>query len=176
MPEILHTARFESPVGELTVASSVRGLCYVALPRAAGRGLAGWQRRHAAGAKVVPGFEPNREAIKQITEFLEGKRQVFELELDLRATPFQLAVYEVVAGIPYGEVVSYADVAEKVGRPAAVRAVGAANGANPIPLVVPCHRVVAKSGGLHGYGGGLPLKARLLAMEGGARSGEGVLL
>jgi O-6-methylguanine DNA methyltransferase len=100
-----------------------------------------------------------------VLQFLEGKRRAFDLPLDLRATAFQLAVYEAVADIPFGEVSSYRDVAEKVGRPRAVRAVGAANGANPIPLVIPCHRVIAKSGHLQGYGGGLDLKARLLAME-----------
>jgi methylated-DNA-[protein]-cysteine S-methyltransferase len=176
MSETLFTARFESPVGELQVASSTRGLCYVALPRASGRGLAGWQRRHAPHASVVEGYEPNREAIAQLTDFLEGKREVFDLALDLRATSFQSAVYEVVADIAYGDSLSYAEVAAKIGKPTAVRAVGAANGANPIPLVIPCHRVVAKDGHLQGYAGGLDLKARLLAMESASRPAEGALL
>ena len=89
----------------------------------------------------------------------------FELELDLRGTSFQLAVYEEVVKIPFGEARSYGEVAAAIGRPKAVRAVGAANGANPVPLIVPCHRVIASNGQLQGYGGGLDLKARLLAME-----------
>ena len=90
---------------------------------------------------------------------------VFEIDLDLRATPFQKAVYKHVAKIGYGETLSYSDIAEAMGNPKAVRAVGAANGANPIPLVIPCHRVIARGGALQGYAGGLDLKARLLAME-----------
>jgi O-6-methylguanine DNA methyltransferase len=171
----IHTARFESPIGTLTVASSDRGLAYVALPRANGRGLAGWQRRHALDSELAKGYEPNRQAIVQILEFLDGKRQAFDLALDLRGTPFQISVYDTVAAIPYGESRSYAEVAQKVGRPNAVRAVGAANGANPIPLIIPCHRVVASSGQLQGYAGGLDLKARLLAMESNAQPGQGAL-
>jgi O-6-methylguanine DNA methyltransferase len=171
----IHTARFDSPIGALTVASSDLGLAYLALPRANGRGLQGWQRRHAPDAKLAKGYEPNREAIGQILEFLAGKRCVFDLALDLRGTPFQLAVYEEVAAIAYGELLSYAEVARRVGRPTAVRAVGAANGANPIPLVIPCHRVVASNGHLQGYAGGLDLKAKLLAMENDAQPGQGSL-
>jgi O-6-methylguanine DNA methyltransferase len=176
MSSTLYKARFDSPIGALTVTSSDAGLCYVALPRASGRGLGGWQNRHAPGARIVDGYEPNRDAIAQLTEFLDGKRERFDLALDLRATPFQLEVYDVVAAIPYGESLSYAAVAERIGRPAAVRAVGAANGANPIPLVIPCHRVVAKSGQLQGYAGGLRMKAKLLAMESASHPSQGALL
>ena len=87
------------------------------------------------------------------------------MDLDLRATAFQLAVYQCVAKIGYGQTLSYSDIANAIGKPKAVRAVGAANGANPIPLVIPCHRVIARGGALQGYAGGLKLKARLLAME-----------
>ena len=172
---IVHTARFDTPIGELTLASTEEGLAYVGLPCANGRGFAGWQHRPARNATVEQGFEPNRKAISQLHEFLEGKRQVFDLELDLRATPFQLDVYRVLEEIPYGESISYAEVARRMGRPRAVRPVGAANAANPIPLVIPCHRVVAADGHLHGYAGGLDLKARLLAMESAARPAEGAL-
>jgi O-6-methylguanine DNA methyltransferase len=167
--EIVHTAEFESPVGALRVASSERGLAWVGLPRGSGRGLEGWRVRNAPGARLAAAWAPNQQAIAQLVEFLEGKRRAFDLELDLRGTPFQLAVWDAVSAIPYGETRSYADVARSVGHPAAMRAVGAANGANPLPLVVPCHRVVATGGALGGYGGGLPLKRRLLAME---RHGE----
>ncbi len=168
----IYTASFDSSIGRLTVASSGEGLAYVALPRANGRGLMGWHKRHCPDSILREGFEPNRTAIAQISEFLEAKREEFALPLDLRGTPFQLAVYEEVAAIPYGESRSYRDIAERVDRPAAVRAVGAANGANPIPLVIPCHRVVASSGGLQGYAGGLELKAKLLAMEQTSKPGQ----
>ena len=105
------------------------------------------------------------EAVTQILEYLEGKRTRFDVPLDLRGTDFQVAVWNGLLSIPYGETRTYQDLARQLGRPRAVRAVGAANGANPLALVVPCHRVVASGGRLGGYGGGLELKARLLAME-----------
>jgi O-6-methylguanine DNA methyltransferase len=163
--EIVHTAEFDTPCGSMKVASTDRGLAYVALPRQSGRGFEGWLRRHAQDARCHEAWAPNQAAIAQICDFLAGKLRDFDLPLDLRATPFQLDVYAALVEIPYGETRSYADIARAVGRPRAVRAVGAANGANPIALVVPCHRVVQTGGKLGGYGGGLPLKKRLLAME-----------
>lgn len=163
--EIVHSAEFESPIGSLLCASTERGLAYVRLPRAGGRGFAGWLRRQAAGAEVRQGFAPNKAAIQQILEYLEGKRSEFDLALDLRGTDFQRRVWGALLEIPYGQTRSYAEVARSIREPAAVRAVGTANGANPCSIVVPCHRVVATGGKLGGYGGGLPLKRRLLALE-----------
>ena len=171
---IVHTAHFETPIGAMFVATTggaKGGLAYVELPHASGRGFQGWLRRQLPVAEPREGFEPCRVAIAQILEYLEGKRRRFDLRLDLRATPFQRRVYDELLRIPYGETRSYADVARAIGKPQAVRAVGAANGANPIPLVIPCHRVIASDGHLGGFGGGLPLKKQLLAME-----GEGTLV
>jgi len=165
--ERVYVAELESPVGTLRLASTERGLAYVQLPNAAGRGFAGWLARHAPGAHVEPAFAPSQDAARQLTEYFAGKRIVFALALDLRGTGFQRAVWNELARIPYGELRSYADVARAVGAPQAVRAVGAANGANPIAIVVPCHRVIAADGGLGGYGGGASLKRRLLMMERG---------
>jgi O-6-methylguanine DNA methyltransferase len=164
--QTVHVTHSDSPIGALRFASTEQGLAYLELAHANGRGLAGWLLRCAPGATTREGFAPNRAAVRQVLEFLEGKRTEFDLPLDLRGTPFQLAVWRALLEIPYGETRAYADVARRVGRPRAVRAVGAANGANPVPLVVPCHRVIASDGGLGGYGGGLELKARLLAIEG----------
>ena len=163
--ETLFTSRFESPIGVLRIASSDKGLAYVELPNESGRGFAGWKQTHAPDAQVVERRMSNDLYIDQILEYAEGVRRVFEFDLDLRATAFQRSVYSHVAKIGYGETLAYADVAEALGNPKAVRAVGAANGANPIPLVIPCHRVIARGGSLQGYAGGLDLKARLLAME-----------
>ncbi len=163
--EIVHTAQFDSPIGSLRVASTQLGLAYVELPFAAGRGLLGWLRRCVPDASCKDGFAPNRLAIAQLLEYLDGKRVAFDLPLDLRGTPFQCAVWQALQEIPYGETCSYADIAKRVRLPKAVRAVGAANGSNPIALIVPCHRVIASDGRLGGYGGGLDLKAKLLAME-----------
>ena len=163
--EVVHVAELDSPIGGLRVASTERGLAYVELPHASGTGLEGWLRRRLPGARRSAAFAPSRQALKQILEYLEGKRTTFELALDLRGTDFQLAVWDALLAIPYGETRTYQEVARQIGSPRAVRAVGAANGANPVSLVVPCHRVVATGGKLGGYGGGLELKARLLAME-----------
>ena len=171
---LVHTAEFETPIGSMLCATTERGLAYVQLPRAGGRGFAGWLRRFAPDAEVRTGFAPNKAAVQQILEYLEGKRSVFELPLDLRGTEFQLRVWNALLAIPYGETRSYGDVARALGLPLrAARAVGTANGANPCSLVVPCHRVVAAGGKLGGFSarGGSATKARLLAIE-GARAAE----
>jgi O-6-methylguanine DNA methyltransferase len=163
--ERVHTAQIESPIGPLRLLSTVRGLAYVELPHASGRGLEGWLRRSLPGVHCEEAFAPNRAAAVQLVEYLEGKRSRFDLPLDPRGTAFQQEVWRALVAIDYGETRSYAQVADSIGKPRAVRAVGAANGANPLALVVPCHRVIAADGTLGGYGGGLELKARLLAME-----------
>lgn len=163
--EIVHTAEFETDQGLMLCASTEWGLAYVRLPRASGRGFSGWLQRFAPGAELQSAYAPNRGAVQQIREYLEGKRRSFDLPLDVRGTPFQRRVYEELLAIPYGETRTYGELARAIGQPNAVRAVGAANGANPIALVVPCHRVVASGGKLGGYGGGQALKKQLLAME-----------
>jgi O-6-methylguanine DNA methyltransferase len=106
------------------------------------------------------------EAERQLRAYFAGQLRRFELPLDMRGTEFQLRVWRELENIPYGETRSYTQIAAAINAPQAVRAVGAANGANPIPIIVPCHRVIGSSGKLVGYGGGLPLKKRLLALEG----------
>ncbi len=106
-------------------------------------------------------------AARQLEEYFARCRQTFDLTLDVRGRDFQRRVWNAVAAIPYGETRSYAEIAQQVGSPKAVRAVGAANGANPVPILVPCHRVVNSNGKLGGYGGGLEMKSRLLALESG---------
>lgn len=173
--DLIHTARVESPIGVLHLASTAQGLAYLGLPRAGGRGFAGWRARFAPRARCEAAFAPHREAIRQVLEYLDGKRTRFELPLDLRGTPFQRAVWHALLEIPYGQTRSYGDIARALGRPGAMRAVGSANGANSVPLIVPCHRVIAAGGRLGGFGGGLELKRRLLAMEQSLRH-QGALL
>ena len=105
-------------------------------------------------------------ARRQLDEYFRGKRECFELPLALAGTPFQLAVWAALVKIPFGRAVSYRDIARSIGRPRAVRAVGAANGQNPLAIVVPCHRVIGADGSLTGYGGGVPKKRWLLEHEG----------
>ena len=176
MTEVVHTAEFDTPFGAMACASTERGVCFIELPRASGRGIAGWVRRFAPDARISSGFAPNRAAIAQVQEYLAGKRDEFRLELDLRATGFQIRVYAALLEIPYGETRTYGEIARAIGEPAAARAVGTANGANPLPLVVPCHRVVAARGKLGGFGGGVQLKKRLLALEHARRPAQGELL
>lgn len=163
--ETVHIAGSNSPIGRFRVASTEAGLAYVELPRSSGRGMRDWMRLNVPECRCVEEFGPNRAAIEQILEYLASERIHFDIPLDLRGTPFQRAVWDVLLEIPYGDSRSYADVARAIGRPTAQRAVGSANGSNPISLVVPCHRVIAADGSLGGYGGGPELKARLLAME-----------
>jgi len=106
-----------------------------------------------------------RESLRQLCAYFAGELTEFDLPLNPKGTPFQLAVWKELLHIPYGETCSYTHIAQAIGRPAAVRAVGAANGSNPIAIIVPCHRVIGSSGKLVGYGGGLPMKRMLLDLE-----------
>jgi len=118
--------------------------------------------------------DPSRcaHAIVQLEEYLAGNRRTFDLMIDPRGTDFQRKVWAVVGQIPYGTTSTYGAVASRLGDPKTVRAVGGANGANPIPIVIPCHRVVGADGSLVGYGGGLPLKTALLELEGARLPGD----
>lgn len=103
---------------------------------------------------------------RQLDEYFDGRRQRFDLPLRPRGTPFQTRVWEALMSIPFGAVASYRDIATRVGKPAATRAIGRANGSNRIPIVIPCHRVIAGDGSLGGYSGGIGIKVQLLAIEG----------
>lgn len=163
--EPVFVASFDSSIGSLRIASTGKGVAFLELPHASGSGLAGWLQREGLQQAARQGFAPNRDAIAQIVEYLAGKRVALEAPLDLRGTEFQRDVWRALQAIPYGEVRTYGDVARAVGRPLAVRATGAANGANPVPIFVPCHRCIAAGARLGGYAGGRELKAKLLALE-----------
>jgi methylated-DNA-[protein]-cysteine S-methyltransferase len=109
------------------------------------------------------------DAERQLKEYFAGRRRRFDVKLDVSGTPFQKAVWNALLTIPFGETRSYAQIARQIGNPTAVRAVGAANGRNPVSIVTPCHRVVGSSGALTGFAGGLDVKARLLALESAGR-------
>jgi methylated-DNA-[protein]-cysteine S-methyltransferase len=123
----------------------------------------------ASESDIAIAIEPDgvlADAIRQLDEYFAGTRREFELDLAPQGTPFQLAVWNALLTIPYGATASYADIARSVGRPNAVRAVGQANGRNPLAIVVPCHRVIGSDHSLTGYGGGIDRKRFLLALEG----------
>ena len=152
-----------SPIGELTLVASDRGLAAIhfpchAEPRSEGARVEGRRTNHP-----ILG-----ETRRQLDEYFAGKRKSFDLPLDFVGTEFQKRVWNELLKIPFGETRTYGEIAEKLGNKNAMRAVGAANGQNPIPIVAPCHRVIGASGSLVGFGGGLETKARLLDHERGS--------
>lgn len=161
---LLYWRRFPSPWGPLRLLATEQGLCRVVLPGETG--LERWVARFLPGAVAVEGSPLLDEAAAQLQDYLDGKARSFALPLVLHGTPFQQAVWLTLTQIPYGQAWSYRQVAAAVGRPRAVRAVGAASAANPLPIIIPCHRVVQADGRLGGYGGGLGMKRDLLRLEG----------
>lgn len=146
-----------SPIGELLLVGdgeALRGL-YMQEGRKPGKVAAGWEREPRAFAK----------AEAQLGEYFAGRRTSFDLPLQAAGTPFQMRVWEALGEIGYGETMSYGELARRIGRPAAPRAVGTANGANPLSVVIPCHRLVGSDGTLTGYGGGVERKRLLLDLE-----------
>ncbi|MCM3746581.1 methylated-DNA--[protein]-cysteine S-methyltransferase [Paenibacillus pasadenensis] len=127
--------------------------------------LADWAAQRRPELQLEPSKEQLQPYADQLTQFLEGKRTSFNLPLALKGTSFQMKVWEALQNIPFGETRSYAELATAIGRPSAARAVGAAVGANPVLIPVPCHRVIGASGALTGYRGGMDMKTRLLALE-----------
>jgi methylated-DNA-[protein]-cysteine S-methyltransferase len=148
-----------SPVGDLTLVATAEAL--VALVwRTAGHGRVPFEN-----ARQQPRHPLLRETSRQLGEYFAGKRRVFELALEFRGTDFQRQVWAALLAIPYGETRTYGQIAAQIGNPTAVRAVGAANGRNPIAIIAPCHRVIGMNGSLTGFGGGLDAKAQLLSLE-----------
>ncbi|KQX63500.1 MULTISPECIES: methylated-DNA--[protein]-cysteine S-methyltransferase [unclassified Streptomyces] len=157
----------DSPYGPLTLVADDGVLC----------GLYMTEQRHRPPEE---NFGPRDdtlvgEAKEQLEAYFAGELREFGLELRLHGTPFQRSVWDGLRKIPYGETRTYGELAEALGNPTASRAVGLANGRNPIGIIVPCHRVIGAGGGLTGYGGGLDRKRRLLDFEGGAASGDTTL-
>ncbi len=147
----------ESPIGPLLLAGDNEGLHEISFVNG--------QRP----AKPDPSWKeqsaPLKETIRQLRAYFAGELENFDLPLAPQGTPFQLTVWNNLRNIPYGETISYGELAGRIGNPKASRAVGLANGSNPIPIVIPCHRVIGSNGKLTGYGGGLPIKEKLLALE-----------
>jgi methylated-DNA-[protein]-cysteine S-methyltransferase len=153
--------RIMSPVGTLTLVATDEGLSAIL-----------WENDPPGRVRLTLSAEDSQhpvlvEAERQLAEYFAGRRTEFTLALDVSGTPFQRSVWEALHTIPFGETRSYTQIANQIGRPRAVRAVGAANGRNPLSIVAPCHRVVGANGDLTGFAGGLDLKADLLAHEQG---------
>jgi methylated-DNA-[protein]-cysteine S-methyltransferase len=166
----IRRAEWRSPLGSIGLWLSARGLARLDFLDGNTADGVSWARR-AFGSAPIGAASPDdalaAEMIDQLAAYFAGRRRVFDIPLDLQGTPFQRAVWEAVRAVPWGETRSYGEIARAIGRPQAVRAVGAANGANPLSIVVPCHRLVGAAGELRGYGGGLERKRALLALERG---------
>ena len=160
----LHTSTIASPVGALTLAASDAGLVAIL-----------WENddpdRVRLGALADTADHPVLvQAERELAEYFAGARTGFSLPLDMRGTDFQKSVWQALLTIPFGETRSYGAIARQIGRPKAVRAVGAANGRNPLSIVAPCHRVIGSNGALTGFAGGLAVKEHLLDLERGQRT------
>jgi methylated-DNA-[protein]-cysteine S-methyltransferase len=147
----------DTPIGELLLAGEDGALAMIGFPK-------GSMRRDPEPDWIYK-EKPLSEARKQLQEYFAGTRKAFDLPLRLNGTEFQVSVLNALQEIPYGETVSYGEIAKRIGNPKAMRAVGAANGRNPIPIVVPCHRVIGSSGDMTGFGGGIDTKEALLRLE-----------
>lgn len=145
-----------TPVGELLLVGDGDALREIRLPNRDHRPEPGWK----------PDARPFRAALRQLDAYFHGELREFDLDLSPVGTEFQKKVWRTLRRIPYGKTISYGDLARRIGQPNASRAVGAANGRNRLPIVIPCHRVIAHDGTLGGYGGGLSVKKRLLVLEG----------
>lgn len=147
----------ESPIGRLLLGANERGLRAI------------WFDGQAQAAAVCADVREDpamlREVIHQLRAYFAGELEIFDLDLAPEGTQFQQKVWKELLKIPYGETISYGVLARRIGNPKASRAVGLANGSNPIPIIIPCHRVIGSNGKLTGYGGGLPIKEKLLALE-----------
>ena len=161
-------SKLPTKVGTLGAVITEKGLSLLLLPAQDFSLCYNWVQRWEPGATVVEEGEDSRmrELHEELTGYFDGRVRTFNFPLDMRGTEFQLQVWHEVCNVGYGQVRSYGEIARAVGKPAAVRAVGAANGANPVPIIVPCHRIIGSNGKLVGYGGGLDMKRRLLEVEG----------
>lgn len=152
---------------KLYLAATEKGLCFVGSQNKPFEELKVWAEKHYAGSPLVQNDEKLQLYEKELVEYFQGKRKTFTIQSDFRGTPFQVAVWNALCKIPYGETKTYSDVADLIQKPSAVRAVGAAIGANPVMITIPCHRVIGKNGKLTGFRGGLEMKKRLLDLESG---------
>ena len=147
----------DSPVGRLLIAGQDDGLRLISFPKGS--------KARDPQPEWTEDSRPLKKVVRQLQAYFDGDLKEFDLPLKPEGTPFQLSVWNALLKIPYGQTTTYGELARGLGNPKASRAVGLANGSNPIPIVIPCHRVIGSNGKLTGFGGGLPVKEKLLALE-----------
>ncbi len=164
----LYYGKMDSPIGPLTIVTTDNGVCFIHFGNneCTLSAIKAWQKKQGIKGQLIAEEQKVVPIITQLEEYFTGKRFTFDLPIDLYGTPFQKRVWHSLQEIKYGETRSYKEVALEIGAPKAVRAIGGANNQNPIPIIIPCHRVIGSNGAMVGYGGGLEKKQTLLSLEG----------
>jgi O-6-methylguanine DNA methyltransferase len=162
----VYCTSFDSRIGRIYVASTEEGVCKISVPKESRKDFFGWLKENFDTETVSDNRARNKDVIDQLTRFFNGKLAKFTCPIDLIGTPFQIRVWNEVSNIPYGSTITYKHLAKRVGVPKATQAVGRANGANPLPIIIPCHRVLGSNGALVGYSCGVKTKEFLLRLEG----------
>lgn len=163
--QIVYYGKIKNGNDTIYIAITEKGLCFIGSPNGGISELEAWIAEKRPDVTLIENEEKISRYGNQLLDYLHGNRRSFDLPIDLKGTPFQESIWHELQNIPYGKTTTYSDVANRIGKPKAVRAVGAAIGANPVLMVVPCHRVVAKNGNLTGFRGGMAMKEKLLMLE-----------
>jgi O-6-methylguanine DNA methyltransferase len=163
---MVYCTSFDSKIGLLYVASTDKGVCKISLPRQTKRDFIRWLNENFEDSEVVDNKSRNRDIIDQLNRYFNGRLAKFTCAMDVIGTPFQVRVWKELTKIPYGTTITYKQLAKRIGTSRGFQAVGRANAANPLPIIVPCHRVLGTDGSLVGYASGIKTKEFLLKLEG----------
>ncbi|MBI5020276.1 MAG: methylated-DNA--[protein]-cysteine S-methyltransferase [Ignavibacteriales bacterium] len=166
LQEEIYCTSFDSRIGRIYVASTEDGVCKISLPKENRKDFYSWLKVHFDLDLVIDNRSRNRDVIDQLTRYFNGRLAKFTCPVDLIGTPFQVRVWKELSKIPYGSTITYKHLAKRVHAPKAFQAVGRANGANPLPIIIPCHRVIGSDGSLVGYAYGVKTKEFFLRLEG----------
>ncbi|HEU0047963.1 MAG TPA: methylated-DNA--[protein]-cysteine S-methyltransferase [Nitrososphaera sp.] len=162
----VYCTSFDSRIGRIYVASTEKGVCKISVPRESRKDFFAWLKEHFNTDSVVDNRSRNKDVIDQLSRYFNGKLAKFTCPIDLMGTPFQVRVWKELTRIPYGSTISYKHLAKRAAAPKASQAVGRANSQNPLPIIIPCHRVLGSNGALVGYSCGVKTKEFLLRLEG----------
>ncbi len=163
---MVYCTSFESKIGLIYVASTEKGVCKISVPRQTKRDFLRWLREHFDDNEVTDNKSRNKEVIDQLVRYFNGKLAKFTVPVDMIGTPFQMRVWKDLTKIPYGTTITYKQLAKRLGTSMGFQAVGRANASNPVPIIIPCHRVLGTDGSLVGYSSGIKTKEFLLKLEG----------
>lgn len=164
--EKIYWTSFNSKIGTIYVASTKKGLCKISIPGHTKKDFVLWLQKHLISAELIESASKNKAVLDQLTRYFDRKLARFTIRLHLHGTEFQKGVWKELRKIKYGQTISYKELSRRVGKPAAYQAVGRANGENPLPIIIPCHRVIGNNNDLRGYAAGIKTKEFLLRLEG----------